>query len=134
MKKNAIAVLLSFLTASCATPPATDHVLRISPRDVQEGVEQRGALLVCAYPAEKCPGTHLVGAISLEELEARLPTLSPDQEIILFCGCTREGAAAGRAVEIESRGFRNVGVVSGGLLAWILEGYEVTSTRKEQAR
>jgi rhodanese-related sulfurtransferase len=134
MTKNAIAVLLSFLAASCATPAPADRVPRISPRDVQEAVECRGALLVCAYPAEKCPGTHLVGSISLEELEVRLPALAPDQEIILFCGCAHELGAAGRAVEIEARGFRNVAVVSGGLLAWILEGYEVTSTRKEQAR
>jgi len=134
MTKNAIPVLLSFLAASCATPAPGDRVPRISPREVQEGVERRGALLVCAYRAEKCPGTHLVGAISLEELEARLPALAPDQEIILFCGCPHELAAAGRAVEIEAKGFHNVGVVSGGLLAWILDGYEVTSTRKEQAR
>jgi rhodanese-related sulfurtransferase len=134
MKKNAIAVLLSFLAASCATPALADRVPRISPRDAQEGVERRGALLVCAYRAEKCPGTHLFGAISLEELEARLPGLAPDREIILFCGCHREQTAAERAVEIEARGFRNVGVVAGGLLAWILEGYEVVSTRKEHVQ
>jgi rhodanese-related sulfurtransferase len=122
------------LAASCATPASADRVPRISPRDVHEGVESRGALVVCAYRGEKCPGTHLVGAISLEELEARLPALAPDQEIIFFCGCAREQAAAGRAVEIEAKGFRNVGVVSGGLLAWILEGYEVVSTRKEHVR
>jgi hypothetical protein len=86
MTKNAIAVLLSFLTASCATVPPADGVLRISPRDAHERVERRGALLVCAYRAEKCPGTHLAGAITLEELEARLPSLGADQEIILFCG------------------------------------------------
>jgi rhodanese-related sulfurtransferase len=40
--------------------------------------------------------------------------------------------AAGRAVEVEAKGFRNVGVVAGGFLAWILEGYDVTSTRKEK--
>jgi len=134
MKKNAIAVLLSFLAASCATSAPVDRVPRISPLDVQEGVERRGALLVCAYRADKCPGTHLVGAISFEELEARLPALTPDQEIILFCGCPREQTAAERAVEIEARGFRNVGVVAGGLLAWILEGHEVVSTRKEHVR
>jgi hypothetical protein len=86
MTKNAILLGLLLLAASCATLPATDRVPRISPREAHERVERLGALLVCAYPAEKCPGTHLAGAIALEDLEARLPSLGPDQEIILFCG------------------------------------------------
>ena len=86
MAKSAIALLLSFVAASCVSAPGTEHVLRISPREARERVERRGALLVCAYRAGKCPGTHLAGGISLEELEARLPALPQDQEIILFCG------------------------------------------------
>jgi 3-mercaptopyruvate sulfurtransferase SseA len=42
--------------------------------------------------------------------------------------------AASCAVEVEARGFRNVAVIAGGFLAWILEGYDVTSTRKEKQR
>jgi len=84
--KNTLLLVLLLMAASCATPPATDRVPRISPREAHERAERRGALLVCAYPAEKCPGTHLAGAITLEELEARLPSLGADQEIILFCG------------------------------------------------
>ena len=86
MTKIAIAVFMPLLAVSCATAPPSDRVPRISPRDAHERVERRGALLVCAYRAEKCLGTHLVGAITLEELEARLPSLGADQEIILFCG------------------------------------------------
>ena len=77
---------LLLLAASCATPSATDRVPRISPREAHERAERRGALLVCAYTAEKCTGTHLAGAITLEEFEVRIPSLGMDQEIILFCG------------------------------------------------
>jgi len=86
MMKITILVGLLLMSASCATPPATDRVPRISPREAHERVERRGALLVCAYRAEKCHGTHLVGAITLEQLESRIPTLAADQEIIFFCG------------------------------------------------
>ena len=86
MMKSALLPALLLMAASCASTPATDRVPRISPRQAHERVERHGALLVCAYRAEKCPGTHLVGAITLEELETRLPGLRPDQEIILFCG------------------------------------------------
>ena len=44
------------------------------------------------------------------------------------------GTAARRAVEMQERGFRNVGVLAGGFLAWILEGYDVTTIRKDAAR
>ena len=84
--KYTIILWLLLMLASCATAPASDRVPRISPRDARERVERRGALLVCAYSAEKCPGTYLTGAITLEELETRLPALGADQEIILFCG------------------------------------------------
>jgi hypothetical protein len=86
MMKNAILLGLLLSATSCATAPTSDRVPRISPREAHERVERRGALLVCAYRAEKCHGTHLAGAITLEELEARLPSLGVDQEIILFCG------------------------------------------------
>jgi hypothetical protein len=86
MMKNMIILGLLLMPAPCATAPATDRVPRISPREAHERMERRGAPLVCAYPAEKCTGTHLAGAITLEEFEARLPSLRADQEIILFCG------------------------------------------------
>ena len=86
MVKNTIVLVLLLMAASCATAPSTDRVPRVSPREAHERVERRGALLVCAYPAEKCPGTHLAGAITLEELETRFPSLGADQEIIFYCG------------------------------------------------
>lgn len=49
-------------------------------------MEGKVALLVCAYDEKACQGTHLEGAITLEDLESRIPSLSPNQEIILFCG------------------------------------------------
>ena len=135
MMKPALAAILALLMASCATPsdPA-DRVTRIPPKEVRNRMEGHGALLVCAYPADKCLGTHLAGAMSLEELEAKVPALKPDQEIIFFCGCHHEETAAQRAVEYESKGFRRVGVVGGGILAWVLEGYELTKTQKGGAR
>jgi hypothetical protein len=86
MKKVALVLLGAFVSASCATAPPADQIPRISPRAAHERAVHRGALLVCAYRAEKCPGTHLAGSITLEELESRLPVLGKGQEIILFCG------------------------------------------------
>lgn len=128
--KRWMLIPLATLAAGCATAVSTDHVLRVSPRDAHRRVEQGEALLVCAYREEDCRGTHLAGAITLEDLEGRLPGLRPGQQILFFCGCPHEASAAFRAAQFEVRGFTNVGVVAGGILEWILEGYEVTSTGK----
>ncbi len=51
-----------------------------------EEVTSGKALLVCAYPdVEVCAKIMLKGAINLKELEARLPSLKKDQEIIFYC-------------------------------------------------
>jgi rhodanese-related sulfurtransferase len=60
-------------------------VARISVDEAQEHVK-RGALLVCAYEdEEKCGRMKLEGSMTLRELEARLPSLPKDQEIIFYC-------------------------------------------------
>lgn len=80
-------LIAAFLMANgCAGPSRADQIRRISPRDAHESVEKNHALLVCAYAEKACRGTHLAGALTLEALEARLPLLSPEQQIIFFCG------------------------------------------------
>lgn len=83
MSRVFLAVLL--LGVGCATP-RWHTVRRVSPAFTRESVKAGHALLVCAYEKKKCEGTHLEGAISLEELEPRLAMLPKDQELILFCG------------------------------------------------
>ena len=74
------------LAGACAGPGRAEQMPRISPTDAHERVEKNHALLVCAYEKKACPGTHLAGAITLEDLESRLPGLSRDQDLIFFCG------------------------------------------------
>jgi len=57
-----------------------------SPRDAYERIAAGKALLVCAYPdADTCSKMQLQNAITRSELQARLPELRKDQEIILYC-------------------------------------------------
>jgi hypothetical protein len=60
--------------------------IRISPREAQEKVAAGTALLVCAYDdEEKFKNNSLEGSISFSEFQSRLPSLSPDQEIVFYC-------------------------------------------------
>lgn len=65
---------------------STKEVKRIPPLEVKARVNAGEALFVCAYDdEEKCRQLRLEGAISLKELEPRLPSLSESQEIIFYC-------------------------------------------------
>lgn len=80
-------IILGLLMGICRTSPAQanpDAVMRVSPHYAHQAVS-KGALLVCAYPdREVCDKVMLQGAVSLKELEARLPGLNKDQEIIFY--------------------------------------------------
>ena len=59
---------------------------RISPKEVRRKVQSGKALLVCAYDdEEKFRNMHLEGAISFQEFQSRLPSLSKDKEIVFYC-------------------------------------------------
>ena len=60
---------------------------RVSPDDVRRRMGSGSRpLLVCAYDdAEKCRQVHLDGAIDMAELQARLPALSKEAEIVFYC-------------------------------------------------
>ncbi len=61
-------------------------VKRITPAEARRKVQGGEALFVCAYESEElCRKMRLEGSISLGELQARLPALGKDQEIIFFC-------------------------------------------------
>src|SRR3954466_3364931 len=85
--KRLIVISALLLAAGCATATPSEQILRVSPRAAHERVVRGQTLLVCAYRDQDCRGTHLAGEIALEELEARLPGLSPNQEILFVCGC-----------------------------------------------
>ena len=61
-------------------------VERIEPETARREVEAGHALLVCAYDdRQRCRSMMLGGAIDMDELQARLPTLPKDSRIVLYC-------------------------------------------------
>jgi hypothetical protein len=60
--------------------------IRITPEETYQKLRAGKALLVCAYDnEERFRNLQLEGAISFSELRAKLPALSKDQEIVLYC-------------------------------------------------
>ena len=62
------------------------EVRRVAPEETNRRLEAGTALLVCAYEAdEKFSQVQLEGAISWNQFQERLPEISLNQEIILYC-------------------------------------------------
>jgi len=63
-----------------------DIIKRISPEQARSLVSAGKALLVCSYNDGRCADILLEGAILKSEFEAKIPSLSKEQEIIFYCG------------------------------------------------
>ena len=65
---------------------AMSEAPRISVQEARAKVTSKRALLVCGYEdEEKCNKIKLDGAMSFGRLQAALPSLTRDQEIIFYC-------------------------------------------------
>lgn len=62
------------------------EIERIGPDQTREKVQSGDALLVCSYADDKCKPLLMEGALLRSELEAKLPSLPKDKEIIFYCG------------------------------------------------
>ena len=62
-------------------------VERLDPNAARREVSGGRALLVCAYDdRQRCRSMMLDGAIDMDELQGRLPTMPKDQPMIFYCG------------------------------------------------
>ena len=59
--------------------------IRVPADRARREIESEGALLVCAYDEEKCQRFMFEGALTLKQLEERLPALPKSTDILLYC-------------------------------------------------
>ena len=71
------------------TAPAAPIPERVSVAEARVRLtsSESDALVVCAYEnPEKCEKIRLAGALTLNELQAMVTSLSTDRELIFYCG------------------------------------------------
>lgn len=61
------------------------EITRINVKETKMRVASGKALLICAYADYQCERVRLKNAMLKSELEARLPMLSKDTELIFYC-------------------------------------------------
>lgn len=77
--------------------------------------------------ARQVDARRIPGAIelSLDEIEAGPDELPRDRQIVLYCTCPNEAAAAKAAQALLDRGYTRVRPLLGGLDAWVVAGHAV---------
>jgi len=81
-----ICLTLILTTIACSGPAAAaSEIERVSVDATRNSMMQHGALLVCSYADNRCQKILFEGALLRSELEARLPSLPMNQEIIFYC-------------------------------------------------
>jgi membrane protein DedA with SNARE-associated domain/rhodanese-related sulfurtransferase len=65
--------------------------------------------------------------MSVEEVDRHLDRLPADRDIVFYCACPNEAAAAYVAKTLIDLGYTRVRPLLGGLDAWVAAGYEVES-------
>jgi rhodanese-related sulfurtransferase len=97
-----------------------------SPEAVASGLLAGELVLVCAYENEtgfrKFP---IAGAIAISELERRLPESDRATEIVFYCRCPKDKTSLAMAKRYIERGRENIGVLDGGVEAWLRSGFKL---------
>jgi rhodanese-related sulfurtransferase len=99
---------------------------RWAPEEVASGLLAGELVLVCAYENEtgfrKFP---IAGAIPLSELERRWPEADSSMEIVFYCRCPNDKTSLAMARRYLALGRENIGVLAGGVEAWLDSGFKL---------
>ncbi len=86
LTRRLICLLFILTTFACTGPAvAVSEIERVSVSATRTRMMQDGALLVCSYADSRCQKILFKGALLRSDLEARLPSLPMNQEIIFYC-------------------------------------------------
>ncbi len=101
-------------------PPELQAMLARQPPPLILDARSSSAL---SLEPQQIPGSILT---PLDRLEAVLPTMDLDREVVVYCSCPNEASAARVARALMQRGLLRVRPLRGGLDAWIAAGFPVS--------
>lgn len=105
---------------------------RIGPRELAARCRgEHGPLLLDARRSDALRdhplGLPLAVPLLLDETPLRLPDLPRDTPVVAYCACSGQASSTRVALLMLARGYRDVGVLEGGLPAWEAAGLPVAA-------
>lgn len=100
---------------------------RVTPDELFAQQEAGRAVLVVDLRHPNAIDSKVRGALQMtpDELRDHAEELPHDRDVVLYCGCPNEGAAAEMAMVLRGQGFRSARPLLGGIDAWRARGYPV---------
>ena len=106
------------------------RIARVTPEELRQKLESGSNVVVVdlrgaverQLDAVKVPGAL---EMSADEVAQRYTEIPRDRDLILYCNCPREAAAASVALQLRQRGLTRVRPLAGGLDGWRARGYPV---------
>jgi membrane protein DedA with SNARE-associated domain/rhodanese-related sulfurtransferase len=104
------------------------QIARITPEELHQHLEAGDDVVVVDLRASielQVDGSKVRGALQMtpEELERRHAEIPRDRELVLYCSCPSEAAAASVALLLRQHGLTRVHPLAGGIEAWRARGY-----------
>ena len=117
--------------AAAVPPIQAAHVepRKITPQELHERMQREEVVIVDVRNAEQYKASRIEGAIHIPftEMFARGDELPREKLIALYCTCPNEESSGSAALDLEAMGFERAVAILGGLEAWRLAGFPVTS-------
>ncbi len=100
----------------------------IDAPSAKDAILERVATIVDIRTPEEFKGGHISGAVNIpiEDFSEKYKELehAKDSKIIIYCNTTNKVMRASQI--LSANGFKNVVVITGGIQAWISEGYPLS--------
>lgn len=92
--------------------------IRIPLDEAHEAITSGNALFVSVYEDDLFNKNYLAGSISIDEFRDKLEDLDEDQQVIFYCDCENEEAAAEWAKQMRDKGYDEARALEGGISGW----------------
>jgi len=119
--------------AATITPQPVAHndasqVPRVTVEELKKLLADKKALVIDVRSLDAYDISHIKGSISLplDKIQAgEVKSLPKDKQLITYCSCPAENSSSVAADALAKAGFKNLGVLLGGTIAWEKAGGEM---------
>jgi rhodanese-related sulfurtransferase len=110
------------------------RIARVTPEELHQQLQAGRDVVVVDLRAPielRLDGMKVRGALQMspDELERRHAEIPRDRDLVLYCSCPSEAAAASVALLLRERGFTRVRPLEGGIDAWRARGFPLEAIR-----
>jgi phage shock protein E len=131
--KTTLSVCFLLIAIACSSPDKKENqvsndesIKSLTPQEFKENLADSNAILIDVRTPEEVAQGVIPGAINIDikdsTFTSKINALEKDKTYFVYCkaGVRSENAAK----QMEQLGFKNIGVLDGGIVGWEKKGFE----------